>query len=109
MLDIHAIRLQFPALQESYNGRLGVFFDNPGGTQVHESVIAAVTDYYTRRNSNTHGVFETSIRSDAVIDNARQAAADLLGADHGDRLWQQYDQPDLRPQPCTGRRVRTGG
>ena len=80
MLDIHAIRLQFPALQESYNGRLGVFFDNPGGTQVHESVIAAVTDYYTRRNSNTHGVFETSIRSDAVIDNARQAAADLLGA-----------------------------
>ena len=80
MLDVHAIRLQFPALQESYKGRQGVFFDNPGGTQVHESVIAAVTDYYTRRNSNTHGVFETSIRSDAVIDHARQAAADLLGA-----------------------------
>ena len=80
MLDVHAVRLQFPALQENYNGRLGVFFDNPGGTQVHESVIAAVTDYYTRRNSNTHGVFETSIRSDAVIEQARNAAADLLGA-----------------------------
>lgn len=80
MLDVHAIRLQFPALQESYNGRQGVFFDNPGGTQVHESVIAAVTDYYTRRNSNTHGVFETSLRSDAVIEHARNAAADLLGA-----------------------------
>jgi cysteine desulfurase family protein (TIGR01976 family) len=81
MLDVHAIRLQFPALQESYNGRLGVFFDNPGGTQVHELVIAAVTDYYTRRNSNTHGVFETSLRSDAVIEHARNAAADLLGAE----------------------------
>ena len=81
MLDVHAIRLQFPALQESYSGRLGVFFDNPGGTQVHESVIAAVTDYYTRRNSNTHGDFETTIRSDAVIDRARQSAADLLGAE----------------------------
>jgi cysteine desulfurase family protein (TIGR01976 family) len=81
MLDIHAVRAQFPALQESYNGRPGVFFDNPGGTQVHESVIAAMTDYLTRRNANTHGVFETSIRSDAVIDYARQAAADLLGAE----------------------------
>jgi len=80
MLDVHAVRLQFPALQENYNGRLGVFFDNPGGTQVHESVIAAVTDYYSRRNSNTHGVFETSIRSDVVIEHARNAAADLLGA-----------------------------
>ena len=39
------VRRQFPALQESYNGRQGVFFDNPGGTQVHESVIAAMTDY----------------------------------------------------------------
>lgn len=81
MFDVQAVRRQFPALQENYNGRMGVFFDNPGGTQVHESVIAAVTDYYTRRNSNTHGVFETSIRSDAVVDYGRQAAADLLGAE----------------------------
>ncbi|MFN8466161.1 MAG: cysteine desulfurase-like protein [Caldilineaceae bacterium] len=81
MLDVHAVRARFPALQENYNGRPGVFFDNPGGTQVHESVIAAMTDYLTRRNANTHGVFETSIRSDAVIDYARQAAADFLGAD----------------------------
>jgi cysteine desulfurase family protein (TIGR01976 family) len=81
MLDIHAIRAQFPALQENYNGRPGVFFDNPGGTQVHESVIGAMTDYLVRRNANTHGVFETSIRSDAAVDYARQAAADLLGAE----------------------------
>ena len=71
MLDVHAVRAQFPAMQENYNGRPGVFFDNPGGTQVHESVIAAMTDYLTRRNANTHGVFETSIRSDAVIEYAR--------------------------------------
>ncbi|MBK8049341.1 MAG: cysteine desulfurase-like protein [Anaerolineales bacterium] len=81
MLDVQSIRKQFPALQETYNGRSAVFFDNPGGTQVHESVIAAMTDYLTRRNANTHGTFETSRRSDAVIDHARQAAADLLGAE----------------------------
>ncbi len=80
MFDVQAVRRQFPALQELYNGRPGVFFDNPGGTQVHESVIQAMTDYMTRRNANTHGVFETSVRSDAVIDHARQAVADLLGA-----------------------------
>lgn len=80
MLDALNIRRQFPALQESYNGRPAIFFDNPGGTQVPQRVIDAMIDYYTRRNSNTHGAFETSIRTDAVIDGARQAVADLLGA-----------------------------
>ena len=45
MLDVQAVRRQFPALQESYNGRPGVFFDNPGGTQVHATVIQAMADY----------------------------------------------------------------
>lgn len=80
MLDVTNIRRQFPALQESYNGRPAIFFDNPGGTQVPQRVIDAMVDYLTRRNANTHGLFETSVRSDAIIDGARQAAADLLGA-----------------------------
>lgn len=80
MLDVLAVRQQFPALSECYNGKPATFFDNPGGTQVHESVIRAMTDYMTRRNANTHGVFATSRLSDEVIDHARQAAADLLGA-----------------------------
>ena len=80
MLDVNNIRRQFPALQEAYNGRPAIFFDNPGGTQVPQRVIDAMVDYFTRRNANTHGAFETSARTDAVIDEARQAAADLLGA-----------------------------
>jgi cysteine desulfurase family protein (TIGR01976 family) len=79
--DVASLRAHFPALAESYNGRPAIFFDNPGGTQVPRSVIDAVSDYYTRSNANTHGLFETSVRSDRIIDNARQAAADLLGAD----------------------------
>lgn len=79
--NIQAVRAHFPALHESYNGKPGIFFDNPGGTQVPRAVIDAMVDYLTRRNSNTHGLFETSIRSDLVIDAARQAAADLMGAD----------------------------
>ena len=80
MLDVQAVRRQFPALQESYNGRPGVFFDNPGGTQVHATVIQAMADYLTRRNANVHGAFITSRRTDEVIDYARRAVADLLGA-----------------------------
>ena len=80
MFDVQAVRQHFPALSERYDGKPAVFFDNPGGTQVHESVIRAMTDYMTRRNANTHGVFATSRLSDATLDEARQATADLLGA-----------------------------
>ena len=81
MFNVEKVRRQFPALQEAFNGRQAVFFDSPGGTQVHESVVAAMVDYMTRRNSNTHGLFETSIRTDAVIEAAHRAASDLLGCD----------------------------
>ena len=81
MFDVEKVRSGFPALQEAYNGRRAIFFDNPGGTQVHESVVAAMVDYLTRRNSNTHGLFETSVRTDAVIEAAHRAVADLLGCD----------------------------
>lgn len=80
MLDVTTIRRQFPALQEMYPDRPAVFFDNPGGTQVPQRVIDAMVDTLTRRNANTHGHFETSRRADRVIEQARQAAADLLGA-----------------------------
>jgi cysteine desulfurase family protein (TIGR01976 family) len=80
MLDTINIRRQFPALHEFFNGRPAIFFDNPGGTQVPQRVVDAMVDYLIRRNANTGGLFESSVRSDAIIDGARQAAADLLGA-----------------------------
>ena len=84
MLDVETIRAQFPALQESYNGLPAIFFDNPGGTQTSRRVIDAMTDYMVRRNANTHGLFETSKRTDVTIERARQAAADLVGSEPGE-------------------------
>ena len=81
MLDVNAVRRQFPALNHKFDGKPAVFFDTPGGTQVPRKVIDAMVNYLTSSNANTHGLFETSRRSDAMIDNARQAVADLLGAD----------------------------
>jgi cysteine desulfurase family protein (TIGR01976 family) len=44
-------------------------------------VIDAMADYLRHRNANTHGAFPTSQETDAVIEDAHRAAADLLNAD----------------------------
>jgi cysteine desulfurase family protein (TIGR01976 family) len=72
-LDI--IRKQFPAL-----ARPAVFFDNPGGTQIARQSIERINKYLTECNANHEGAFETSIASDAVLDEAHQAMADFYNA-----------------------------
>lgn len=79
--DLDWIRGQFPALKLEVNGYRAAYFDGPGGTQVPQRVIDAIGDYLTRSNSNTHGQFATSRRSDDVLAEAHQAAADLLGCE----------------------------
>lgn len=69
------IRSQFPALATG-----AVFFDGPGGTQVPQAVLDAVSDYYRSANANEHGFFATSQRSDGIINAARQAIADFINA-----------------------------
>src|SRR5438128_686089 len=79
--DLSKRRDRFPALARRQNGRPCVFADAPGGTQVPETVIDAMATYLVRSNSNTHGEFDTSRETDAMIAEARAAAADFLGAD----------------------------
>lgn len=78
--DVDALRTEFPALARTQAGRHVIFLDGPGGTQVPEGVIEAVTRYYRQSNANDGGAFETSIASMAIVDEARAAMADLLGA-----------------------------
>jgi cysteine desulfurase family protein (TIGR01976 family) len=79
--QIEWIRGQFPALQQSVNGRRIIYLDGPGGTQVPQRVIEVMADYLARSNANTHGGFPTSRRTDAVVAAARDAVADLLGCE----------------------------
>ncbi len=61
-----------------------MFFDGPAGSQVPQSVIDAVTRYYIECNANHGGRFLTSRQSDALLDSAHEAVADLFGtADAG--------------------------
>jgi cysteine desulfurase family protein (TIGR01976 family) len=76
-----SMRARFPALaQTDPAGRPYVFFDGPGGSQVPQDVIDAMGRHLVRANSNTHGAFLTSRRTDEVIAGAREAAADFLNA-----------------------------
>jgi selenocysteine lyase/cysteine desulfurase len=77
---ISSLRAEFPALQQTENGRLLIFFDGPGGTQVHGSVIEAMSRYFTEANSNAHGAFLFSRRTDETVIEARRALADFLNA-----------------------------
>jgi cysteine desulfurase family protein (TIGR01976 family) len=76
---VEAVRAQFPSLRP---GR--IYLDNPGGTQVHGSVVEAVRDYYLHANANLGGSFETSRLSDQVLAGARRDVAAMLGADAGE-------------------------
>jgi cysteine desulfurase family protein (TIGR01976 family) len=79
-LDVTACRRQFPGLARQVNGSPAVFLDGPGGSQVPQSVIDAVADCLAHRNANEGGAFATSRAAGAVVDAARGAVADLLGA-----------------------------
>jgi cysteine desulfurase family protein (TIGR01976 family) len=72
--DVAAVRARFTALQNEL-----AFFDGPGGTQVPDSVIDAVSRYYREDNANVGGPYATSRRTEAVITQARLAAASFLG------------------------------
>ena len=78
--DPAPLRAQFPSLSLLLDGQPAVFFDNPGGTQVPERVIDAISDYYKTSNANVGGAFATSRRTDTVVAEARASVADLLNA-----------------------------
>ena len=76
MLDVAAVRSQFPALATG-----AAYFDGPGGSQVPQRVIDAMAGYLRDSNSNLGGAFRTSRESDEVMERGRAAAADFTGGE----------------------------
>jgi cysteine desulfurase family protein (TIGR01976 family) len=74
--DVAAVRAQFPALRAGT-----AHFDGPGGTQVPEAVARAVAATLTSPIANRGRVTAAERTADDVVTAARQALADLLGAD----------------------------
>ena len=70
-----ALRAQFPALAAGH-----AYLDNPGGTQVHRSVVEAMTGYLVDTNANLGGPFATSRASDEMLARARADVGAFFGA-----------------------------
>ncbi len=81
MFDLNLVRSQFPALSSG-----AIFLDNPGGTQVAQQTLNRMTDYLVHSNANHEGAFKTSRESDAIVDAARSAVADFLGASRPEEI-----------------------
>jgi len=86
LLNVPALRALFPALRQTVGDYPVVFLDNPGGTQVPQSVIDAMVDYLTHYNANHGGAFATSMCSDEILHEAHIAMADLLNAASPDEI-----------------------
>ena len=74
-------RRQTPALSRLVQGKIPVYMDAPGGTQMPQPVLQAMSDYVLRGMANRHGAFETSIETDDLLHQAREQMRALLNAD----------------------------
>ena len=84
--DAKAIRSEFPALSVCDGGVPRIYFDNPAGTQVPQSVVDSMTKCLLESNANLGGFFKTSELASALFDEAHVAMADLLNASGPDEI-----------------------
>ncbi len=74
-LDVAAVRARFAALRTQT-----ALFDGPGGTQVPDEVIDAISTYLRESNANVSGPYESSRRTEALVEEARATAGRFLGS-----------------------------
>ncbi|MDN3380382.1 MULTISPECIES: cysteine desulfurase-like protein [unclassified Pseudoalteromonas] len=85
-MNLTKLRRQFPALMQQVAGKSPIFLDGPGGSQVPQTVLSAMSAYLGYYNSNLGGAFFSSDKTVELMANARQAAADLLNAPSRDQI-----------------------
>ena len=73
--SVERIRRAFPALAEG-----AAHFDGPGGSQVAAPVADAVAEALRSAVANRGSVTRAEQRAEAIVIDARQATADLIGA-----------------------------
>lgn len=74
-------RAEFPILQQKENGQPLVYLDSGATSQKPQSVIEAITRYYTEQNANVHrGVYGLSERATTLYENARETCRQFINA-----------------------------
>eukprot|EP00930_Biecheleria_cincta_P039847 TRINITY_DN27349_c0_g1_i1.p1 TRINITY_DN27349_c0_g1~~TRINITY_DN27349_c0_g1_i1.p1 ORF type:complete len:736 (-),score=116.25 TRINITY_DN27349_c0_g1_i1:466-2673(-) len=73
------VRSEFPGLSPPGYEVSPVLGDGASGSQLHESVIAAVVEQMRYGTANIGGSYASSEKAQAAVANARSAMSDLLG------------------------------
>jgi len=82
MLDVDNMRDRFPALHQEVNGKPLVYLDNAATTHKPDSVIEAITRYYSTINSNVHrGVHTLSQKATDAFEGARLNLQNFINAE----------------------------
>lgn len=83
ILDINAIRQDFPILKREVNGKPLVYFDNGATSQKPQLVIDAINKYYSFENSNIHrGIHTLSQEATNAYEEARKKVQRFVNAQH---------------------------
>ena len=79
--DVHAVRRDFPILQERVNGRQLVWFDNAATTHKPQSVIDRLAYFYAHENSNIHrAAHALAARATDAYEGARERVRAFINA-----------------------------
>ena len=79
--DLHRVRADFPILSRRIRGKPLVYLDNAATSQKPQTVIDAVTRFYTAENANIHrGVHFLSESATAAYDVVREDVARFINA-----------------------------
>lgn len=81
ILDVHAIRADFPILQQERDGKRLVYLDSGATSQKPTSVIEAMDEYYRTYNANVHrGVYRLSELATARYEESRVKVQRFINA-----------------------------
>lgn len=81
MLNILALRQDFPLLRRKIGGKKLIYLDNAATTQKPEVVIKAVANYYRNSNANVHrGIHTLSEEATRKYEDARKKVAKFINA-----------------------------
>ena len=81
VLDVAAIRADFPALDQLVHGKPLVYLDNAATTQKPRAVLDAMQHYYEQDNANVHrGVHTLSERATEAYEGARETVRAFVNA-----------------------------
>src|ERR671938_815744 len=80
-LDAHALRADFPVVDELVNGKPVAFLDSAASAQKPRQVLDRIRTFYEHEYANVHrGVYKLAERATAGYEEARQTVAKFVNA-----------------------------